>query len=541
VPHFHRHKDGDEQAQATLDALGQLPLEERKVLLLAHLTTISEDLLAREVGITQVRAEQALRNATRDFALARGAQPTAVLPCFASMADTVETTHWPRATILTRAGAARRRSHTGVALVLAVAAFVGSGFAVTDAAGDRPRLETLTLRHQDEASAGPQGYELAADTLIAPEQVGTAFGGTWSATLTSDDRTSAALLPCQRASLADPHARAVVGRTFTGAKPTITAAQTTVASTTTTAATAAYTKALGWYGGCRDGSVQLLATQRVTGVGDQASVVLLRNWKQPQRTIVVGVARTGVLTTAVAGTVPVTRKPPAAKSPADPALTGATTLLGNAVQQLCTLPDAGACTTRPTAAPAPPPAAGATPGLINEVDLPPVAGVNQPWVGTAPAPATTNTAATRCDDADFTGPGISHAQTRSFVIPTAKGLAPQFGLTETIGSFGKQKAASTFVEGIRDKLATCSKKDLGSHVTRLSSTSSDNGDLTAWRVQVETSTHGAGASVTYLMAIVRTGSAVAQVGFVPSGTVTMSDADFTALAQRAAQRLTYLG
>ncbi len=46
--------------------------------------------------------------------------------------------------------------------------------------------------------------------------------------------------------------------------------------------------------------------------------------------------------------------------------------------------------------------------------------------------------------------------------------------------------------------------------------------------------------MTYLMAIVRTGAGVAQVGFVPSGKVTMTDSDFTALAQRAADRLTYL-
>lgn len=531
VPHFHRPKDGDEEAQATIEALGMLSLEQRKVLLLAHLTTIKEDALAREVGVTQVRAEQALREATRDFGLARSPVPGDVLSYFESMAETVDSVRWPRATILTRAGAARRRGHTAVGLGLAVAAFAGSGFAVTDAAGDRPSLGDLSLHHRDDvASGGRSGYHLSATTLLGPEQVGGALGGIWTTTLTSDDRQGAAALPCQRGTVADPHPEAALVRTFVGAKKTITSAQSTLASANGTAAQAAYTKTVGWYGGCHDSRVQLLSAQRVTGLGDQATVLLLRSWTAPTRTIAVGIARTGDLTTAVAGTIPV------AKSDA-PAVSGTTGLLGTAIQRLCQLPGAGACTTKPAATPAPPPPSGAEPALMNEADLPPVTGVSEPWVGTDPAPATTNVAATRCDDASFTGQGISHAMTRSFVIPTAKGLAPQFGLTQTIGAFSKQRAAAEFVGGIRKKLATCAKTDLGSHVTPLTNTASADRDLTAWQVRVETSKT---ASVVYLMAIVREGTSVSQIGFVPSGKVTMTNADFTALAQRAAARLAYL-
>lgn len=531
VPHFHRGKpEGDEEAQATLDALGHLPLEQRKVFLLAHLSTVDEQTLSREIGITHARAEQALHAAVRDFNLARSATPISVDAAFASMTSEVESVRWPRATILTRAGSARRRAHTAVGLGLAVAAFAGSGFAVTDAAGDRPSLDDLSLHHRSDASLQPAGYSLSASTLVDPAEVRTALGGAWTTTLTSDDVSSAVALPCQSGVLADPHPRAALGRSFVGDKKTITSAQTTVASTSTTTARAAYTRALGWYGGCRDSRVQLLQTQQVSGIGDQASVLLLRSWTDPTRTIAVGVARTGILTTAVAGTIPVAKKD-------GPAVAGATTLLGDAVRQLCQLPGAGACATKPAATVASPPPYGVDPAMVNEADLPPVDHVGQPWVGTAPAPATTNVAATRCDDASFTGHGISHARTRSFVIPTAKGLAPQFGLTETIGSFAKQKAASTFVDGIRHKLATCPKTDLGSHVTPLRTTADDDADLTAWRVRVETSKT---ESVVYLMAIVRNGTSVAQVGFVPSDKVTMTDTDFTALAQRAADRLTYL-
>lgn len=537
VPRLHRDKAVDEESRATLDALARLPLGERKVLLLAHLTTLSPEEIAREAGITPVRAEQDLKTATSSFSLYRGVLPSDVLSHFEPLAAAVETTRWPRPTILTRAGAARRRTHTLVGAVVAVAAFAGSGFAVTAANGDRPSLGSLSLRHGSGGGATGDArtpYPLTAATLLEPSQVAGGLGGSWTTTLTSDDDAGAAPLPCQRGALADAHPRAALVRTFAGAKKSITAGQTTLASATAAAAAAAYTKTLSWYGGCSDPQVQLLATEQLSGVGDQAALLLLRNWADPQRTIAVGVARSGVLTTTVAGTLPVGK--PVGKSD-QPVIAGTTGLLGDAVQQLCRLPGAGTCTGTAAATPAPPPASGEHPELLNESDLPPVDGVTQPWVGTAPAPATTNVAATRCDQTSFTEPGITAAMTRSFVIPTATGLAPQFGLTETVGGFATAKAASSFVDDVRGKLAGCEKNDLGSHVTQLSTSSAGGRDMTAWRVRVETSQT---SSVVYLMAIVRNGSAVGQVGFVPSGSVTMADAAFTALADRAADRLGYL-
>jgi DNA-directed RNA polymerase specialized sigma24 family protein len=536
VPRLHRDKAVDEESRATLDALARLPLAERKVLLLAFLTTLSAEEIAREAGITPVRAEQELKTATSSFTLYRGVLPTDVLSHFEPLAATVATTRWPRPTILTRAGSARRRTHTLVGAVAAVAAFAGSGFAVTATNGDRPSLGSLSLRHGSDGSptgASRTPYPLTATTLLEPSEVAGGLGGSWTTSLTSDD-AAAVTLPCHRGALADAHPRAALVRTFVGPKKSITAGQTTLASTTTTAASAAYAKTLSWYGGCSDPQVQLLSTERIAGVGDQAALLLLRDWADPQRTIAVGVARSGVLTTTVAGTLPVAD--PAGKGDR-PVIAATTGLLGDAVQQLCRLPGAGTCVGTAAGSPAPPPASGEHPELLNESDLPPVDGVTEPWVGTAPAVATTNVAATRCDQTSFTGPGITRAMTRSFVIPTATGLAPQFGLTETVGGFASAKAAAAFVDDIRGKLAACQKTDLGSHVTRLSTAATGGRDVTAWRVRVETSQT---SSVVYLMAIVRNGSAVGQVGFVPSGSTTMADAAFTTLADRAADRLGYL-
>jgi hypothetical protein len=58
--------------------------------------------------------------------------------------------------------------------------------------------------------------------------------------------------------------------------------------------------------------------------------------------------------------------------------------------------------------------------------------------------------------------------------------------------------------------------------------------MTAWRVRTQLSDK---QTVTFLMGIVRAGGAVAQVGFVPDGRHSMTDADFIALVRRAGERL----
>jgi hypothetical protein len=274
--------------------------------------------------------------------------------------------------------------------------------------------------------------------------------------------------------------------------------------------------------------VQLVSTQAVTGVGDEATLVELRDWNDPARSIVAGVARTGVLTTTVVSAQPASARQPVRSN---------TGLLAQAVQQLCGLPDAGACTTAPKAREVAPLPVGEHPAMLGVVDLPPVTGVAQPWVATAPAPATTNTAATRCDQSVFHRKGVTGDLTRSYLIPTAKSLPAQFGLTETIGSFGTPKAASGFVGTVRAKLARCPKNDLATKVRLVESADKGPRSLTVWRLTLEISDK---SSVVFLMAIVRQGDDVAQLGFVPSGSATMSEAQFVALVHRAADRLVQL-
>jgi hypothetical protein len=58
--------------------------------------------------------------------------------------------------------------------------------------------------------------------------------------------------------------------------------------------------------------------------------------------------------------------------------------------------------------------------------------------------------------------------------------------------------------------------------------------MTAWRVRTQVTDK---QTVTFLMGVIRSGGAVAQVGFVPDGRHTMSSAEFVALVRRAGERL----
>ncbi|WP_300680552.1 hypothetical protein [Nocardioides sp.] len=524
---FHRERGFDEGIRATLSALAKLSLTQRRILLLAHLTTLPLDDIAREVGLPFARAEAELQTATTKFAIARDVAATDVLRVFEPMAAELREVRWPRTSIITRAGTGRRRIHTAIGATVAVAAFVGAGAIATDSSGSHPSLHTLAL-HSPTSAAPKTSYPLRTQNLLSEGIVTNELTGQWSTEQTSDNTSGDGLvLPCQQARFADRTAQATLMRTLS-ASDGRTVGQAVEVSGNATQAHAARASSLAWYAGCSDSRVQLISTQSIGNVGDEATLVVLRDWEDQGRTIVASVARTGILTTTI-----VTAQPRTAPK----AVGQNTDLLSLAVTKLCALPQAGKCAGKATTADIAPIPVGKHPAMLSTVDLPPVAGVNQPWDGTDPVAAKTNLAATRCDSLDFSTKGIKNGLTRSFVIPAATSLPAQFGLTESIGTWANPSAAAGLIKVVRSKLAACPRTDLGTEVQQLESTSTKQRDLAVWRVTAEISDN---RSVTYLMGLTRVGSHIAQVGFVPDGTHTIATSDFVDLTHRAADRLAAL-
>jgi DNA-directed RNA polymerase specialized sigma24 family protein len=548
---WHRDKSLDPEVRATLDSLSKLTPRQRELLVLHGLTSLTLTSIGREVGLTRADAERELQTATSQFSLHRDAPTTDVRRLLEDLAAPLEEIRWPRATVVRRAGAARRRTHTVIGAGLATAALVVSGSLVAAGSGaeatslsEEKATGTITV-HDPAVAAGAE--LINEDSLLAQDQM-TRFGADldWAETSTTDNLGGDGLImPCQRERFADPAAVSALARTWEGSatrtvqekvgrgkqprtvKREVTDVRTTAVqmverSSDAAGAKAGFATASMWVAGCADPRTQLLSTQTVKRVGDEARSFRLRSWGRDPSTTTVSIARTGSLV--ITSVVSTRGRPVSDKA----ALSG----LAAAVNGVCGTEAATVCAGRARSATTRPLDIGNPPGVLAVVDLPPVAAVRGPWVGLDPVRARTNDANTRCDRTSFRGKGIKKALTRTFVFPETPN-ATQLGLTQAVGKMRPAKAKA-FVQQVRSRIQACGQANLGTSVTPLSSSSSKVRDLSVWALTIQLNDN---QSYPFLMAIAREGSAVSQLGFAPDRNMTMARPDFVALARRVLDRL----
>jgi DNA-directed RNA polymerase specialized sigma24 family protein len=536
---WHREKGISPEVRATLDALGRLSVAQRRALVLTQLASVSMPQMAREVGLPLERAERELQSGAAALALALDVETVMIRSVFERLAASVEGRgRWPRATIVRRSGAARRRTHTVVGALVAVAAVVVSGSLVTDATGVRPSLDDagstvpLAAPGPARASSAPIEVTLPDTSLLGAADLQRRYDArTWSLVRTGDNSTGNGMaVPCQRERYADPQGEASLVRYLEGGGkgPAVTATQLTEASATPRAAGRAFRTTAAWVAGCDETQVQLLGTRTPEAVGDEAVQFVLRRWRAPVTTYVVGVARTGSYTTTTAVRLP---------GAATPDREAAAALLADGVSRLCALPDGGACApAQPEVTDRDPLPTGKRPALLSEVDLPPVTGVRKPWVGTQPTRPTTNAAATGCDETSFSGrfqgTPFSRSATRTFVVPEGD-LPQEFGLTETAAVLPARRAEA-LVAQVRDKLGSCPQRELNIEVDELARRDEGASSLSAWRLDIKVTDKRA---VVFYMAFLRNGTGVAQLGFVPTRGADLPTGAFVSLAERAQARL----
>lgn len=529
---WHRDKTLDGETSRTLDALAKLTLGQRKVLLLTHLCAVSLDEMAREVGLTGEAVERELQTATAQFSLHRDVHSTSVRVHLEALVPSVEGTRFPRATIIRRSGAARRRVHAGVGMVVAVAALFAAGAVAYQADGVRPALGGVSALGDPKPEPRQQSVVepttlLAVEDLLSADQIGTlAATRTVAAPVTTNNTDGTGInTVCQSQPFADPDGEAALVRKFSlSGTPKLKAIQSVELSADLDTAQAAYETVIGWYAGCTEKRAQLLVAHDLRGVGDEATLLVLRTWQEPTRTYTIGIARTGSLVTSVVRQITDAR---------DPRLGAMVDLTATAVNQLCGHDDAGECSAKPRLKDAPPPPAEMAPGLLQVVDLPPVDGIRRPWAGTRPTKARENNAATSCDKASFASKKISQARTRTFVIPDAR-VPTTFGLTQTLGRFRSAAAAKRFVSDVRDRLGACEDKELSTRVNQVHTESDKSTEMTIWRLRTEVSEK---RTVEFQMAIIRRGRVVVQLGFVPDAGHSIGNGAFHDLSERALERV----
>jgi DNA-directed RNA polymerase specialized sigma24 family protein len=525
VGHLWRRDKGlSADQKSVLDALHHLPDQQRKVLLLNHLAALSTADIGRELGETPTRVQYQLTGATRSFCKETdcgeaGSADDGVLAALESLAPVAEATALPRAVTIHRGGKRRRRLHavTG-AVVLLVLTVVGGLFVVSGGV-------------EQPASAKPEVVQrpvtegmllnLTQAQSLAPRE-------SWQLLSTSDNTSGTGINSvCQDTRFADPDGRGTFVRKFLAAgKPRRNYLETVEISSSQSASATAYRTTLGWFAGCSEARLQLLNTYRLRGLGEEAQMLKLRIPGGVGRTYVVGVARTGSLTVSTVLETLDGRPVPIAQ---------AITVLTDAVRNVCSSDQAGACPVAVTAAPVLPPPSGETPGTLAAGDLPVVGRINRPWVGTEPVPARPNIAATTCDKTNFVKAGAPQAATRTFLIPEAK-LPRRFGITETYGAFGDTQKAAAVVRSIALDMKSCEKRDLGAQVSSevVQPAGYRGSQYALWRLDSEINQT---ASVGFWMGVARVGSYVAQVNFTPTGVNDIDEVTFQALITRARDRL----
>jgi DNA-directed RNA polymerase specialized sigma24 family protein len=520
---WHRDRSLPRELRATLEALSELTGQQRKALLLHELAGLSGADLARELSLPEASADRQLRLAAAQFAIHRDIDLEQVGATLHGLSARTEDVRFPRATIIRRTGTARRRTHTLVGVAVGCATIVAAGTLV----GAGPGVSAVLAAARGTGSATqPREEHLAARALLTPTSLTglAAAGATFSTAATSNNTDGDGLnLPCQATRFADSKGHDALVRTFSStAKPGTAAVQVVERSLDTKSAHTAYTTTLGWFSACADQRVQLLASYSLAGAGDEAALIVLRDWATPVTTYTVAVARTGTIVTSFSRSV-VDGK--------GPDLPPFVSTFGSAVSTLCKEDGGATCATAPRKTLAAPPPGPSALGMLQAVDLPPVNGINQPWVATEPVPAKLNPAATTCDRAAFTG--LPWSATRTFLIPEAH-LPTRFGLSETVGRFKDETAAKAFVAAIQQRMSTCQKRDLSATVKPLAHTRTTSSEVLNWRF---TAAISAQAKVDYYVALVRRGAVVAQVGFVPVADAAFGTTAFEDLSARALARL----
>ncbi len=516
---WHRDDQVNPEQSAVLRGLQQLRDNQRRVLLLHHLAGQSSSDISAELGLTHTQAAQTLQDAIDAYTRALQIPSDQVLQSLHKLQPLVDLSHTPDADQLIRKGARRRVTALvlgcvgTVALVLGAGFFVPSGHVapVSDSATDSQPVTQAMMLTEKQLSTFP------------PAQP-------WTITSTNDNTSGTGInSTCQGARFADPDGVGTLVRKFDspGVQPR-SLVETIEISDNPARAREAYETTRGWFTGCELARLQLTQAWQVNGLGEQADLIAFRVLSEPARNLMVGVVRSGSVTVS-------TVMDAEAGTPIDPQASA--NLLNEALGRLCKSTAAKAkCSYQSDLVAAIPPPSGEPEGSLSAVDLPPVANISAPWMGSDLLAGEPNVASTPCDNTSFVAAGATDARTRSYLIPQA-GLPARFGVTETFARLPNQAKARKAINTVFNKMAACEKDILGTKVTqaKVQRKAGPNSEYGLWRV--ESQINNQQETIQWWMGITRVGSSLAQVNFAPVGINDIDQAIFTALVERARDRL----
>jgi hypothetical protein len=507
-----------------LARLQRLTATQRRVAVLHHLAGLPTDRAAQLLEVSTTVADESLSTASRVWTDSADAQSdhVALDEALRQLEPDTSRAAMKSAAAIRRASDTRHRRNVVLAIGTAVALLAGGWVLISQQSDtDSPDAQTSGADEETTPPAVSPDDLLSLDAIAALSDQHEVWDVLPSANALNRQEVYAV---CQRETLADPAAQAVALRRFAArGAPRAGALQVVEQSRTPEAARAGYAEMMSWYTTCEQPGVHLVETLDLRGVGDEGGLVVLREVSGAWSTV--GVARTGTLSTAVVATT-------YGAEPIGPRRLAHS--MAGSIAALCTVGN-GSCAADPTVTRVPPVPLEDNPGLLAELDLPPVPGLPWPWVGTTPTRALRNPSQTACDQARFTADQRPRA--RVFVIPEARQLPSRFGLSETVARFSGPRAAERFMTATVDRVEDCPDRELNATVSGAGSFAAGGMPVRIWRFGFELS---GGPSAEFRVGLVRRGPAIAQVTLTPAGDYDLTDEQFGALLVRAGERLATL-
>ncbi|QGN35160.1 hypothetical protein [Microlunatus sp. Gsoil 973] len=281
-------------------------------------------------------------------------------------------------------------------------------------------------------------------------------------------------------------------------------------------------------GECNLKGSYIASARVITGLGDQATAVLLKDpAKNTYRAVVAN--RTGRLVNVV----------DIAQAKTEPDLDKAATALGRLTDRQCTAA-IGVCASNPHIADGPPPVAGDEPGFLALADIPVPTSHTGTWGGLSPgSPADVVTSG--CENVDFNTISADSRAARSYIlVDKPKGMPETFGLDQITLTMKSDKAASDEADLITKNLKNCSDRLPTADVNDLSTVSGTGADDTAISGSVALVSQKISANKTskYRVGIVAAGNKLVYTFLPRTPDWDLTQDQWETLTVRAAQRAT---
>lgn len=526
-----RRKHEEDSDTALLDALSELSIDDRRLIVLMTLGNTDLEEASSEVGVPAEEGIESVTNALLALETALSETIDQIERRMHNLGAATDSLERPLPASVRIAAERGRQRNTVLLVAAAVALIVGGGFVVTDgdALASRSSLPYREKVGSERPDVVVDAHKIDTGNLLTTAQVNRLdLARRWTVGTTDKDvRNTEPYATCPVKRFADKHPVKVLVRTYqTDGTGNETVAQSIEVSRSDSVAARAYERLVQWYSDCQHPRVQLVASYVVHRPFGDFQILRLRSHSSPERTFTVGFSHSGTVTSTLVHEVDGAKGPP---------ITTFARTLNDSVSRVCA-DSGGNCTNVITVTRTEPPRTSTDPSFLGIVDLPPIADIDRVWVGVAPFSARKNPAATVCDKADFTGE--PSAKAKVFVIPQAKELPKAFGVAETVAHFASVKIAKGFVATIAARVKDCAGKKLSARIDQTNTFKTKTYSGRSWRVGLEITK---GTRIYYRMSVVRRGADVAQVTFTPTKGFDITSKEFAAVAARAGSRLLYFG